>query len=192
MERLVLICEGGAHTVEYFHNNKVFPGAVVFDALKFREMAPYLGKEDEILVVIKGLTDFTLAEVYSLLDDIATNKEKVKDITILSNINLGKVQFNYFLYVGDLFYGALKEVLDGKVHDFSTDEEAQKGKRKKGKDKLEKPKDALAENTVMGRYKKYSRNEVRFQIYGRKPKEFDPTFELDAVTDKVVKVDLFK
>ena len=55
MDRLILICEGGIHTVEYLQRNGIFPGALVIEPNRFKDMTPYLTKEDEILLIIKGL-----------------------------------------------------------------------------------------------------------------------------------------
>ena len=54
MDRLIVICEGGVHTVEYLHRNGVYPGAMLIEPGKFQEISPYLTKDDDILLLIKG------------------------------------------------------------------------------------------------------------------------------------------
>jgi hypothetical protein len=199
-ERLYLVTEGGAHTVEYFHNNGVYPFAVVFDANKFREIVPYLTKDDEILVIIKGLTDFSMSEIYALLNDIKENEGKLQSITVMSNINLGKIPAPYYLYSGDLFYGTLKEVRNGKITDLiETPKELIDGDKKSKvtkKDKLVKVTETIPEersiNAVLSTYKKYSKRGVIVTIYGSTSKEADPSYELDSLTEKILIVDLFQ
>ena len=110
MERLIVICEGGLHTVEYLQRNGVYPAAMVIEPSKFQDMSPYLSKDDDILLIIKGLTDFTMASVYGLLNKFKEYQEKYKRVTIMTNIPLGNVDFDYYLYEGDIFYGNVQLV----------------------------------------------------------------------------------
>jgi hypothetical protein len=200
-KRLVLICEGGAHTVEYFHKNKVFPGAVVFSANKFREIAPYLTKNDDILIVIKGLTDFAMVDIYALLNDIAEMdmRSKLHDVLIMSNIDLGVVSEPYYLYSGDLFYGEVKEVNKGKVYDIVDPNEdvSQKekksifGKKKKVSEVNKKLSEMSVINSVVSRYKVYSKRDIKFTIYGSDKKTVEPMHEIDNIASKIVNVDIF-
>jgi hypothetical protein len=200
MERLILICEGGAHTVEYFHKNGVFPGAVVLVATKFREMVPYLTKDDEVLVVIKGLTDFSMAEIYALLNDIEESRDKLKGITVMSNINLGKISSPYYLYSGDLFYGTVKEVKNGRHSDVSiavdpttlTEKKVKPSKKDKVAELKAKTPEIRSINAVISGYKKYDKRDVKFTIYGSNAKEVEPTHEIDGLTQKLIAVDLYK
>lgn len=199
-KRLVLICEGGAHTVEYFHKNGVFPGAVVFEATKFREMAPYLTKNDDILVVIKGLTDFSMVEIYALLNDIDNVKDKLHAVTVMSNINLGKIPTPYYLYSGDLFYGSVKLVEKGKVSgiekvDGETGKSAKKSKsskKEKSSELHQKSRENTVINAVIEPYKLYNNRGVKFTIYGSDAKPVQVNKALDDLTSKLVNVDLFK
>ncbi len=175
--------------VEYLHNNGVYPGAVVFDALKIKEMAPYLSLTDELLVIIKGFTDFTRHEVYTLIGDLEDNKHNVRSISIFSNVHLGKVSLDYFLYTGDLFYGECKEVKDGKIKSIAADSNP-KDKSKKSKEDAGTIK--INENPFIFAYKRYSRKGVRLQVYGRKVKDAPVNYVQDAFTEKVFLVDLFK
>lgn len=199
MSRLILICEGEAHTVEYFHKNGVYPGAVVFDSTKFREMSPYLEEDDEILLLIKGLTDFTISQVYALINDLEEHRHKLKNVTILSNIELGILNSSYYLYSGDLFYGSVREVIRGKISDYLTTEETalgSKSKKKFKKDKSdelgEKQADKYSINTVMAGYKKYDKRDVKFTIYGSPIKEvIPPDTRLDAQLSRLTVVDMY-
>jgi hypothetical protein len=199
-KRLILITEGAAHTVEYFHKHKVYPNSVVFEATKYREMSPYLTKDDEVLVVIKGLTDFTMSEIYALLNDLEESEEKLRSVTVLSNVDLGKISSSYYLYSGDLFYGTVKEVINGKVYDIvpASDEESKdtkKGKKSK-KDKqatqTEKPVEVMSVNSVLLPYKQYNKKDVQFKVYGSNKKIALPSHALDNLTSKLVNIDLFK
>lgn len=199
--RLILICEGGAHTVQYFHNNRVFPEAVVLTATKFREMMPYLTDKDDILVVIHGLTDFSLAEIYALLGDLRESSSKLNKVTVMSDIDLGRVDMPYYIYVGDLFYGQVFEVINGKMTAVLTDKEKRLLDNRKKKPRSDVVYSELNKNqvnnsiinAVISRYKKYSSldKDKRFLIYGSQQRDQVQNYELDSLTDKLINVDLF-
>lgn len=199
-KRLILIAEGAAHTVEYFHKNKVYPGAVVFEATKFTEMAPYLTKNDEVLVVIKGLTDFNLAEIYSLINELEKVEEKIHDITIMSNMDLGKIPTPYHRYSGDLFYGEVLQVINSKFYAVEDSNKTEDENSKKGKKNKKSKTTAQAEytpklkpvNGVMTHFKSYNDSSVQFKVYGSTKRVIEPTHSLDNVINKLVEVDLFK
>lgn len=195
-KRLIVISEGGAHTIDYLHRNGVYPGAIVMTATKYKEIIPYLSKNDEVLVLIKGLTDFTMEEIYVLLDDIEETRDRLHAVTILSNIDLGKINKSYYYYTGDLFYGQVYESFNGKLT--LIEEEDSEDKKKKGKQKKSKgSKDAenVAEvpsiNSVIARYLVYNKRDVKFTVYGSESKGYENSDALDGLAEKIVKVDLF-
>lgn len=173
MSRLVLITEGSVHAVQYFHNNGVFPSVILLDTLKFTRALPYMSKDDDILLVIQGLTDFTLAEVYALFKEFENNKETVRNITIMSNVHLGVIPYTYYLYEGDLFYGKVKRIERGKTYEMEEEQldiedvEKGKGKKKKSKENVVVPVEAMKNNAVMGAFKKYNSKKVKFLIYDK-------------------------
>lgn len=200
MSRLVLIAEGSVHTVQYFHNNGVFPSVVVLDTQKFTRALPYMSKEDDILLVIHGLTDFTLAEVYALLKEFENNKDSVGKITIMSNVYLGVIPYTYYLYTGDLFYGSVKRVEHGKVYNVEEEEldidVGDKRKNKKHRDKSEIPMDERKNNSVIEPFKKYNCKKVKFLIYDKdvpfyKGKALSYNAE-DDLFNKLVDIELFE
>lgn len=178
--KLIVICEGQAHMLEYLINNGVYPSVAVLDALKLREIAPYLTPYDDIMVIIKGLTDFTMSEVYTLISDLKEFEKEVKSINIFSNIYLGDIDFTYYLYSGDLFHGEHKEVIKGKVV---------KVQAKKERDKNDKS-DSKSESAFILTYKKYNRKNVKLKIHGRNPYKDLPA--VDALEGSLVLVDIFK
>ena len=198
--RLILICEGNAHTVEYFHKNGVFPGAVVFTPSKFKEMVPYLTATDDVLVVIKGLTDFSLGELYALIDDLADAEDKLFDVAILSNVDIGVTALPYYFYEGDLFYGAYRKVKMGKYSNYIVETNSEETKSNKKDKKVKKSK--LSEKTnhtsvinpVIARYKLYKRLDSAMVIYGSEPnstKGITPDNVDEFLKDKVVFIDAF-
>lgn len=96
-----LICEGGIHTVAYLHNNNIYPDRVIFDPRKVKDYIPYLDEKDDILILIHGLTEWTIVEIYSLMNDLK-DVTRVGDITIVSDIDFKKMPMNYNLYSGDV------------------------------------------------------------------------------------------
>ena len=91
--------------IEYFHHNGVFPAAAILSPMKFKQVAPYLTKDDEILIVIKGLTDFKLSEVYQLFKDLTTTLKTVNAERILVRANgtyavdVDSLDCDYFSYL---------------------------------------------------------------------------------------------
>jgi hypothetical protein len=192
LDRLIVICEGGAHTVEYLHNNGIYPGAVVLEPSKFQEMVPYLSSEDEILLIIKGLTDFTMTDIYSLLSKFDEHKDKVKSVTVLSNIKLGVIPYEYYYYQNDLFYGDVWKIVDNKQYEIGETGEIVVSKKllptRKSKTQVNKEK----KNQIMFAFKRYKNFKgLKMQIYGKmerlKPEEFDVN-----VINAITVVDLFQ
>lgn len=192
---LILICEGGAHSVEYFHKNGVYPGAVVFQTSSFKEMVPYLSSNDEVLVVINSLTDFTLAEVYALLNDLAELQDRLSRVTVLSNIDLATTQADYYLYSGDLFYGSVQAVISGKLQELKLPERPRSKKKSKSASTSDSSENAIGKysiNAVMQGYKKYVHGGANFMVYGSARKTAPNTVDMDSLVQKLIAVDLYK
>lgn len=192
MDRLIVICEGGAHTVEYLHNNGVYPGAVVLEPSKFQEMVPYLSSEDEILLIIKGLTDFTMTDIYGLLNKFSEHIEKVKTVTVLSNVNLGVIPYEYYYYTDDLFFGDVYKVVNNKKLEIEETGEVSVSKKRRPTRKSKGISEKNKKNPIMFAFKRYKNEKgLKMQIYGKmerlKPEEFDTNI-IKAITA----VDLFK
>lgn len=109
-EELVVLCEGGLHTIAYLVKNGINPHRVCFDVATLRDLLSNLNTNSRILIIIQGLTDFTLVELYELFSYLNLMRHLVKDVTVLSNIELGFIDLDYYIYKGDLVYGALKLV----------------------------------------------------------------------------------
>ena len=166
MERLIVICEGGLHTVEYLQRNGVYPAAMVIEPSKFQDMSPYLSKDDDILLIIKGLTDFTMASVYGLLNKFKEYQEKYKRVTIMTNIPLGNVDFDYYLYEGDIFYGNVQLVSGKKKVDIDVNGGLMDAQKKSLFSKGG-PVKAVNFNPIMYQYRRYNNKRVKLMIYGK-------------------------
>lgn len=192
MDKLIVICEGGIHTVEYLQKNGVFPSAMVLEPPKFQEMSPYLTKDDDILLIIKGLTDFTMASVYALLAKFKEYQNKYKRVTILSNIPLGNIDFDYYLYSGDIFYGNVQKIVNKKKYDLDTNGNIIENQKKSflsgSKNKFEK---AVGRNPIMFQFKKYNNKKVRLMIYGKIPLNAPVEVEQFDYETKIKLVDLY-
>ncbi len=191
MERLIVICEGGIHTVEYLQKNGVFPAAMVIEPSKFQDMSPYLSEDDEILLIIKGLTDFTMASIYALLNKFKEYQNKYKKVTILTNIPLGNVDFEYYLYEGDIFYGGIQKVNGKKKVDLDIYGEVMESQRKFS---FTKQRQIKAENInpIMHQFKKYNNKRVKLMIYGKVAMNEPVTTSSFDYEEKVKVVDLYK
>lgn len=167
MDRLIVICEGGVHTVEYLHRNGVYPGAMLIEPGKFQEISPYLTKDDDILLLIKGLTDFSMVSIYGLLAKFDEYKDKFKRVTILTNVPLGAVSYEYYLYSGDLFFGDVKKVVNKKLYDLDENGNVIENQKKFSFKKKKKQEDDMKKNPIMFQFKKYNNKKVRIMIYGK-------------------------
>lgn len=202
-ERLVLITEGGVHMIEYLLHNRVVANSIVLDATKFKEILPYLDTSDDVLLIIKGLTDFTMSDIYTLIGSFKQNIDKLGRVTILSNVMLGKIDFDYYLYSGDLFYGNVKKISNGRVvedDDYDTDltPETKENKlfnffkRNKATDKNENSKDVVRKNAVANAYKVYNSNNVKVQIYSKDKKDTNEQYSSEnGVLQRVKSINLY-
>lgn len=190
MSRLVVICEGGAHTGEYLVRNGVIPLRLIVDPKKFRDVVSYLSLEDEILLIIKGLTDFTMSDIYSILKIFDEHKEQLKSITIMSNIMLGNIPYDYYYYKNDLFYGDVWKVSNNKLYDIETSGEVLVSKNRILPIKNKSQSVVNKKNPIMFAFKKYAaRNKI--VIYGKDEAEKPSEVDLDII--KVITiVDLYK
>lgn len=191
MERLIVICEGGLHTVEYLQRNGVYPAAMVIEPSKFQDMSPYLSKDDDILLIIKGLTDFTMASVYGLLNKFKEYQEKYKRVTIMTNIPLGNVDFDYYLYEGDIFYGNVQLVSGKKKTDIDVNGGLMDA-QKKGLFSKGGPVKAVDFNPIMYQYRRYNNKRVKLMIYGKVAMNDPVVTSSYDYEEKVKVVDLYK
>lgn len=187
-DNLMVICEGGAQTVEYLHKNGVFPNSIMFETSRFQEVSPYLTKNHDILLIINSLTDFTMASIYAVLAKFDENKDKFKRVTILSNVPLGAVSYDYYLYSGDLFYGTVKKVVNKKVYDLDDNGNVIEDK-KKGLFNKNKP--VQTRNPIMFQFKKYNNRKVRILIYPMKKVDPPEGSKENEYIKKIKLVDLF-
>lgn len=189
MDRLIVICEGGVHTVEYLQRNGVFPAAMVLEPKKFQDMSPYLTKDDDILLIISGLTDFTMSDIYNLLSKFKEYENRFKRVTILTNIPLGVIPYDYYLYSGDLFYGSVIKVSNNKKYELDSNGNVDTQK----KSFFSKKSDVVVENKnpITFQFKKYNDRKVKLMIYGKRDKEIVETISHYEYEDKIKVVDLF-
>lgn len=186
---LFLIMEGGLHSLDYIHRNGVFPKEIGLRTGIFQDRVPYLSDNMDILVVVKGLTDFTVKGVYSLLKELNTHKDQLKSIVVMSNVHLGDIPFPYYLYEGDLFYGEVKRVVKGKV--LSLDSTEKDKKKDKSSRKVKSKLDNHVINTVMERYKIYNQRDIRPMLYGTEDLELLHTKEDKTYGENVILVNVF-
>lgn len=190
MDRLIVICEGGIHTVDYLQKNGVFPAAMVIEPSKFQDMSPYLSEDDDVLLIIKGLTDFTMASIYGLLNKFREYESKIKRVTILTNIPLGNIDFDYYLYEGDIFYGNVQLVSGKKKMDIDINGDVLEAQKKFAFSKKGPPK-AVDFNPIMFQFKKYNNKRVKLMIYGKVAMNDPVSTSQVAYEEKVRVVDLY-
>lgn len=168
---LCIICEGGIHTAEYLYANGVVPSKVFLNLEEFKKNFPTFTTNSglEYLFIIRGMVDFTFSDFYSVLRDYKRMRGSYEKMTVISNLELGKVEFPYYLYNGDLFYGSVSEVVRGKTTPVLHESQMKKskGKTDKGKsDKVTNPAEKYILNPVMERYRSYRHVKSPVSVYG--------------------------
>lgn len=194
--QLIVISEGDMHMLKYLRANGLRPKSFVTNCSKFKELKPYISSNDTLLVIIKGFTDFTISEVYALMNDIEDVRGKLRAVVVVSNINLGNVPFEYYLYEGDLFYGSMKHVVRGKTYDIVLDDAdtdvtidtVKKKKVKAPKDKENKP---VEINPVMQTFKHFNDNSLKVSYYGVEVKPEKDNVYNRVEEARIISVDLF-
>lgn len=113
---LYLLTDNGVQTVEYFINNGVYPTKYALQSESIREVAPYLCKDDTVVILSQGLINWSFLRLTNLLSDIYDAKDILKDLKVYSNIELPVKNFEYpyTLVKGDLFYGEFVDIDNGK------------------------------------------------------------------------------
>lgn len=201
-ETLTIITEGGRHMIAYLLANNVKADTFILETVKFQEFLPYTTKDDKILLIIKGLTDFTMVEIYNIVNKILEVEEAKKNLVIMSNIDLGKIQVPYYLYSGDLFYGNVELVDGGKKYKLDTQGQIRKDTEsgnifdkiaRKQVDEINKNKTRI--NPIMSKFTKFDTKRPlkkgRMYIYDAVKHPEIPYKEPDEF-NKIVAVDLFK
>lgn len=201
-ETLTIITEGGRQMIAYLLSNNVKADTFILETVKFQEFLPYTTKDDKILLIVKGLTDFTMVEIYNIVNKILEVEEAKKNLVIMSNIDLGKIQVPYYLYSGDLFYGDVELVDSGKTYKLDAQGQIRKDTEsrnifdkiaRKQVDEINKHKTRI--NPIMAKFTKFDTKRPlkkgRMYIYDAVTQPDIPYKEPDEF-NKIVAVDLFK
>lgn len=106
---LYVLTDDGVTVIEYLQRNGVYPHKYGLVSESFKSVAPYLSREDTVMVISKGLIDWSLLRLMNLLGEVYDCKDRVADILVYSNIEL-PLEYKYTLIDGDLFYGTLTDV----------------------------------------------------------------------------------
>ncbi|MNL91404.1 hypothetical protein D3C81_11390 [compost metagenome] len=221
MGKFIVVAEGGETLLKYLNKNNVYPDEVFFSVSRFKERSAYFSKEDTVLIIVHGLTDLTVKDIYEVINTLLENRgtediEDAGDITLMSNMDLGRLKIPYYLYYGDLFFGNIKQVEKEKVVESVENFELSSLKKvvdvknisakikeaklpsklfaKKTKQEdtfYTKSNENSTINGVMLRFKKYNSKQVKVLVHKKEPLVVDPSFMKDEGLNFVVQVDLF-
>lgn len=122
---LVAILEGGKPTLEYLKQNKIIPDQVFYDFSEFEAYSTYFPEDTDILLLIKGMTDYTRVKIYDLID-VIVNLENKKSFILATNTDIGKLSVDSYFYFDDPIEGPFVQVPAGKTYTSVA------GKRKRG------------------------------------------------------------
>lgn len=169
---LVAILEGGRPTLAYLVQNNIVPDTVFYDFSDFEDYSSFFPDDTDILILIKGMTEYTKVKLYDLLD-VIKGLENKKSLTLATNVDLGILSVDSYYYFDDPLEGAFVKVPAGKTYDSVS------GKRKRGL--LTAFVNYNDENTVP------EENGLEY-----KREYLNPDVEEDSFVNKLHKVDFFK
>lgn len=175
--RLFIVIEGTPHDVQYFFNHGVYPNTFILDPSRLAEVLYTIQPEDDILFIVKGLTHFSLREVYETSALLEQVQDKVNSVVILTNVALGTLAMEYYTYKGDLFYGDVFKTEKGKLIQIfeEGDNSKLRGKTEKIERKKPNPQVLHYENPLLKGYKQYRQSNQNLSILGK---------NLDTVEEK--------
>jgi hypothetical protein len=116
-----LVCDGGEDTVLYFWKKNLYPDRVILSPEKLHDYVPYINGEDDILILIHGMTEFSLSAVYLLLSDIKilldSDRLHCNNLVVASDVELPSVEIKYIKYkdVHDLFFDDKRDKEEDKI-----------------------------------------------------------------------------
>ena len=132
-----------------------------------------------------------MASVYGLLNKFKEYQEKYKRVTIMTNIPLGNVDFDYYLYEGDIFYGNVQLVSGKKKVDIDVNGGLMDAQKKSLFSKGG-PVKAVNFNPIMYQYRRYNNKRVKLMIYGKVAMNDPVVTSSYDYEEKVKVVDLYK
>lgn len=97
-------------SIEYLNNNGIYPDSYMVSPESIKEVTPYLCEDDYVLVLIQGLTDWTLLRASSLLSDLHESALEKSKLIVISNTDLGVLKHEYIWAKGDPVYGTFVNI----------------------------------------------------------------------------------
>lgn len=110
---LYVLVDSGVSTVVYLMQNRVFPTKYALHSESVKEITPYLTNKDAVVVIMQGLTNWSLLQASNLISDLDVCKDRVGLLRIYSTCEL-PIKQPYTLVSGDLFYGSFVDISDKK------------------------------------------------------------------------------
>ena len=104
---LYVLTDNSVYSVIYLYQNGVYPDKYATKSDSIIDDMPFLGEDDEIIVLSQGLIEWNYVRLYNLVRDL--NKLKLKSLRVFSTIEL-PMEFDYILIQGDLFSGTYIDI----------------------------------------------------------------------------------
>ena len=109
---LYVMTDGGDFSILYMYQNGVYPDKYGTKPESLKEILPFIGEKDEMVVITQGLTDWSFVKLYNLVKELM--KVEFATFRVFSTIELATKDFDYTLVQGDLFYGKYTDIKKGK------------------------------------------------------------------------------
>lgn len=109
---LYVLTDSGVFSIMYLYQNGVYPDKFGTRTDSIEDDIPFLGEDDEIVIITQGLIDWNYVELYRLIKNL--NKIKLKSFRVFSTIELPMKDYDYTLVQGDLFFGKYIDIKKGK------------------------------------------------------------------------------
>ena len=95
-----LICDGGKHTIAHLWKRGIYPDKVIFSEFYLKDEAPYLTEEDDVLILVHGLTDLTQTFVHKAISILQNTKA---NLLLLTDVPFENVTIPIESYRSDIF-----------------------------------------------------------------------------------------
>lgn len=108
---LYFITDGDIHSVVYLMQNGIYPDKYALETESFKDQAPFVTSDDEVIVLVQGFVRWTLTRLKMLIELLEQSCAK---FTIYSTVEL-PINTKYTRVSGDLVYGVYREYENRKM-----------------------------------------------------------------------------
>lgn len=103
---LYFITDSDVHSVVYLLQNHIYPDKYALETESFKELAPFVTPDDEVIVLVQGFVRWTMVRLTQLIELL--EQANIKGYTVYSTIEIN-IKTKYTKVDGDLVFGTYKD-----------------------------------------------------------------------------------